>query len=202
MMKTTLIDLMRHGLPAEQGIYLGQTDVALSATGSAVADEVLQQNPGWELVVSSPLKRCLESAEKIAQRDSLKLLVIPELQEYDFGRWDGCKFETVYQQEPDLADAFWKDPAHSPAPEGESLDEFRSRVQRGITKLTRRSEKRILVVTHGGVIKAVIAEYLAIPPEYWGRMKLDYCHFTQLRFDCEGDQCWPQLVRNNCTVPG
>ena len=201
LLKSKQLDLFRHGEPELTGVYLGRTDAALSAHGKRFSLEALSKNPGWDLVVSSPLRRCLETARDISQQLGVELLVIDRLQEYDFGDWDGQQFEVIYAQQSELADRFWLDPETNPPPSGESITQFIDRVELAKSLLLEREEKRILVITHGGVIRSMVANLLGVQPNCWGRIKVDYSHFTQLRFEYDLEQCWSQLISSNVQSP-
>ncbi len=201
LLKSTQFDLLRHGEPELKGVYLGHTDSELSEQGVRDSLTAIEHNPGWDLVVSSPLQRCRYIAETVSQRLGLNLLILDQLQEYNFGEWDGQRFEAVYAQQSHLADNFWLDPEANPPPSGELVADFSSRVRAAKTQLLARDEKRILIVTHGGVIRAMVADLLDIKPQYWGRIKVDYAYFTQLRFDADLEHSWPQLISSNVKSP-
>lgn len=196
-MKVKQFDLLRHGQPELSGVYLGRTDCILSSIGETSSDLALIENPGWEVIVCSPLKRCLLSAEKAAQKLGLELVVLDDLQEFNFGDWDGRLFEDVYAADPDQADQFWVDPVRYPPPGGETIKQFETRVARAREKILHRDESRVLIITHGGVIRCLIAQLLSVDPANWGRIKVDYSHFSQLRFEYNKGQCWPQLISSN-----
>lgn len=201
MLKGKQFDLMRHGEPELSGVYLGRTDCLLSEQGRFMSAEALGENHGWDLVVSSPLQRCLDSAKWAAEKYGLELLVVDELQEFNFGDWDGRLFESVYKEQAEWADRFWMDPEITPPPNGETIEEFIGRVDLAKQTLLERKECRVLVITHGGVIRCLQASLLGIDAKYWGRIKVDYSHFTQLRFDYANEQYWPHLLSSNCRSP-
>lgn len=201
MLNSKIIDLFRHGTPALSGVYLGQTDSPLSHEGARECRDRLEEHRSWELIISSPLQRCLHTASWLAKKQGIELLIAEGLQEYDFGDWDGQVFEEVYQQMPEHADRFWRDPEHNPPPKGETLHQFKQRITTELEALLLRPEQKILIVTHGGVIRGIIAEMLGVSPEHWGRIRLDYAKFTQLKYDYDGTQFWPQLISCNSANP-
>lgn len=201
MLKGKQFDLIRHGEPELSGVYLGRTDCLLSEHGKLKSVEALVENHGWDLVVSSPLQRCLDSAMWAAEKHGLELLVLDELQEFNFGDWDGRLFESVYKEQAEWADRFWKDPEMTPPPNGETIEEFILRVDLAKQTLLERKECRALIITHGGVIRCLQASLLGVEAKYWGRIKVDYSHFTQLRFDYIAGRHWPQLLSSNCSSP-
>lgn len=201
MLISKRFDLLRHGEPELKGVYLGRTDSKLSENGRLVTEKALEINPGWDLVVSSPLMRCLDSAKWVAEQYGLELLILNDLQEFDFGEWDGRVFESVYKEQAERADLFWQDPEATSPPGGETIAEFSQRIDLVKRTLLKRKESRILIITHGGVIRCMHGAMLGVKAKYWGRIKVDYSHFTQLRFDCDAGNYWPQLVSGNCRLP-
>lgn len=202
-MESKVIDFMRHGEPALSGVYLGRTDCVLSSQGRACSQARLAENLDgcWDYVVSSPLQRCLETAEWFAQHKQLPLKVLPDLAEFDFGRWDGCRFEAVYEQDKEIADLFWNDPENNPPPDGETINDFMARVQQAKDEILALEAKSVLVITHSGVIRCLLADFLHINARHWARIGIDYSSFTQLKFHYYAENFWPALVSSNTRQP-
>ena len=204
-MQSKVIDLMRHGQPDLSGVYLGRTDCALSRQGRQCSQTRLSASIDserrWDYVVSSPLQRCVETAEWFAKQQQLPLKVLQNLAEFDFGRWDGCRFETVYAQDKDAADLFWRDPEKNPPPEGETIRDFKLRVTHARDEILALEARSVLVITHSGVIRCMLAEFLQINAQHWARINIDYSSFTQLKFHYYADSVWPALVSSNTPQP-
>lgn len=192
---------MRHGHPALTGVYLGSTDCSLSVDGRLAAAGAVSVHGDWDLIVSSPLQRCSETARWLAERSGIELMFLSELQEYHFGRWDGKTFEEVYEQDQQYANQFWSDPESCPPPGGETIKEFSERVNHGLHRVLEHPAQNPLIITHGGVIRLLVAEILGIEAQRWSKIKTDYAHFTQLRFDYVDGHCWSQLINSNIKHP-
>ena len=84
-MKTYRIHLIRHGFTNDniEGVYCGITDTSLCAEGKEQLQQMAEEYtyPDAQFVFSSPLKRCLETAEVIYP--ALKPVIIEGLTEYD-----------------------------------------------------------------------------------------------------------------------
>ncbi|PIE24015.1 MAG: histidine phosphatase family protein [Neptuniibacter caesariensis] len=200
-MKSKRIDLLRHGEPELRGVYLGRTDCKLSINGRLDAVAAVSWQCHWDLIVTSPLMRCYETACWYAEQTGVELLVVPEVQELDFGDWDGRTFESVYASDAQQADLFWQDPAHNPPPNGETVTAFRHRVNAAVKLLLEHPCQHPLVITHGGVIRCLVGEVLGIEAGNWARIKVDYSSFTELSFGYSAQQYWPQLVSCNTKQP-
>lgn len=158
------LDLLRHGSTGRDGHLDGRTDPPLSEMGW---DQFRRQTQGrlWRHVVSSPLARARMAAEDYARQTGSVLHVDPEWSELDFGRWDGRKRSEIVGEQDGVAllDAFYADPTTA-APEGESWADLQVRVSRAAERILARPESApVLIVTHGGAIRAALAHLLGWP---------------------------------------
>lgn len=160
-----LIDVLRHGECEGGEIFRGATDVPLSKRGWSQMQAALDAHgePRWQRIVSSPLRRCREFAEQQAQRLDLPLIVDDDWRELSFGDWEGRSRDELRAKYPEQVEAFYRDPVGSPAPGGEPADAMQRRVQAAFGRcLAQASGERVLLVTHGGVIRALLAEVLGM----------------------------------------
>ncbi|MGB5558027.1 MAG: histidine phosphatase family protein, partial [Paracoccaceae bacterium] len=73
--------------------------------------------------------------------------------EFDFGAWDGMRFDDVAKRDPELSRAFWEAPGDVAAPNGESWNDVSARVSACVDSLHQRHTGRdIVIVAHIGVI--------------------------------------------------
>ena len=163
--KTVL--LLRHGETAltSQRRFIGRTDLPLSLTGrrqaASAARLVRRQQP--QCCLCSPMRRCVETASAVLARSQPKPEILADLREIDFGQWEKLTFEEIQQASPASIDRWAKfDPAFS-FPDGERLGAFVSRVRRVARQIASRPQSSILVITHGGVIRALTCHFLGLP---------------------------------------
>ncbi|GAB3348934.1 histidine phosphatase family protein [Lysobacter tyrosinilyticus] len=145
------IDLLRHGDTGQSG-FRGQLDDALSVSGweqmrSAVAEGQ------WDVVVSSPLQRCAAFAQELAAQRAIPLQRDARLSEYHFGDWQAVPLERIAQHEAAALEKFWSDPVAHPPPGAESMGTFAARISTALGAIARMPQQRVLVITHGGVIR-------------------------------------------------
>ncbi len=190
MAESWRLDLVRHGEPeGGGGRFLGREDEPLSPRGetqtaAALADLARWEEPGWDRVLSSPLRRCRLPAERFAAERGVALSLVPEWVELDFGAWEGCPVAAVHRDDARRLAAFWEDPWRHAPPGGESLADFTSRVRSGWRRL--RAEvpgRRWLVFTHAGVMRSLLMIALELPPAALWRWRLDYG--ARLRLEAE-----------------
>jgi len=162
-MKTYRIHLIRHGLTegASEGRYIGHTDEPLSAEGEAQLRKMKAERkyPLAEVVVSSPLSRCIQTA-KILYPDS-EPAVMTGFSECDFGEFEGLTAEELkgYKEFGE-----WLKGGEDAAPlNGESNRDFQKRVCTEFLRLTegllKTGTTTAAVITHGGVIMTLIAAF-------------------------------------------
>ncbi len=192
---TTLVDLMRHGEPVGGSRYRGQMDDPLSSTGWAQMRAAVGQHRPWDVILSSPLSRCLEFAQELAANSRLPLEIDERLMEIGFGVWQGKTHDEVTQFDPGLQQRFYRDPMNH-RPEGaEGLAEFRSRVVSAWNDiLNRHAGRHILMVCHAGVIRMVLAHILDIPLSNLFRIKVGNASLTRIECAEQGEEFLGQLV--------
>ncbi|PIV87792.1 MAG: hypothetical protein COW48_09600 [Hydrogenophilales bacterium CG17_big_fil_post_rev_8_21_14_2_50_63_12] len=176
----TLITVLRHG--AVQGrpfVYRGRQDDPLSELGWKQMAAVIVASPPFAAIASSPLQRCQAFAQHLAERHGLPLHVSPAFQEMAFGEWEGLTPEQATQRHPAEHAVFRASAGTVAAPGGENLVEVRQRVRAGWEAwlADARGGQRLLV-THAGVMRALLIELLGLPASHIYRIALpEAAHF-------------------------
>lgn len=182
------IVLVRHGISEGNvyGVYHGASNHLLSEAGrrmSAVAGERLKAAGVKEVFVST-LSRAIESAEII--RSIIKhegpVTCLPELNETNFGSFEGYTFERLTREDPEggkaLSGPNWMNYCF---PGGESAVQTYERVAKGIDAiLAKHDDGRVLLVAHGGTIRFAICYLLGLDIEYSWRFKVDFSRITRI----------------------
>jgi alpha-ribazole phosphatase len=160
MKQPLIIDALRHGETVKGQCYLGSTDAELTDHGWWQMESAMQaiNIADYDVVITSPLVRCKAFAERWVgsqESDTVFLCTDSLIQEYDFGLWDGMTAADIMLQWADELAGFWRSPEQFPPPEGELITEFFQRLELFLkAKLTGENNK-VLLITHGGVIKAL-----------------------------------------------
>ncbi len=187
----TTLDFLRHGEPEGGRRYRGsRIDDPLSERGWQQMWQAVGEHRHWDLVVSSPLQRCLAFARALGERHALPpVMVEPDFREVGFGRWEGLSPEEVQRQDPDGYQAFYRDPVHCRPDGAEDLLRFGRRVAQGYQRLTEKHPgQRVLVVAHAGVIRAVLGHVLQAPAVAWYRVKVDNAGISRFIHQSGRDQ--------------
>jgi probable phosphomutase (TIGR03848 family) len=188
----TLI-LARHGRTTANttGVLAGRSKgVHLDERGveqSRVAGERLAGLP-LAVVVTSPLERCRETARAIVRLQSSPPKVSTErgLLECDYGSWTGRELKTLAK------DPMWKTvqahPSAAEFPEGESMADMSARAVAAVRRWDARVEAEYgadstwLAVSHGDVIKAILADALGIHLDAFQRIVVDPASLSVVRY--------------------
>lgn len=175
---TTTTVLLRHGETehtSQRRFSGGASDPALSEYGLAQADltaKHLATRGGFDMIVSSPLRRARQTAGAVADALGVDLSIDEDLRECNFGIWDGLTFAEVQEGwAPELA-AWLAEPNLAP-PGGESLEQVATRIATVSKRLLgEHGGARILLVAHVTPIKLLIRTALAAPITLVHRLQL------------------------------
>jgi len=178
--RTTRLFLVRHGETAEnlRMTYLGTKDEPLTKNGMQQARRVadaLSQLP-VEVVVSSPLRRASDTAARIGEACGVELRLDSRLAEGSFGSWEGLTRNEVLKlgiEDAALLARWESDSACSP-PGGESIESVQQRAINLVEELwIAYPGNSVVLVSHVGPIKALLAAVIGIPLLATRRLFLD-----------------------------
>jgi uncharacterized phosphatase len=145
--------IVRHGQTEWnlQGKLQGQTDIPLNETGRKQAEECREflKDSDWDVVVTTSLKRARETADIINEALNLPIVEMNDFKERYFGAGEGMTREMRVDKYPDFI---------FPGMEAEA--DFERRIEAGLCEvLNRFPDKKVLLVSHGAVIHAIINKY-------------------------------------------
>jgi broad specificity phosphatase PhoE len=168
---TTLV-LARHGETDwnRDGIWQGHGDPPLNDLGRQQAMELTARLADVEIdaLYSSDLRRAYETAEIIGRAKGLEITAEPDLREMDVGSWSGLTSEEIATQFPGMT-------YH----DGEEREAFDARAVGVLHRIAGAHEgSRVVVVTHGGVVRALQRHALGEPLNVLGN-----CETTSFRFE-------------------
>ncbi|MFI8340029.1 bifunctional RNase H/acid phosphatase [Streptomyces sp. NPDC085639] len=187
--------LLRHGetplTPQKRFSGSGGSDPELSTAGlrqaHAVA-EALAARGTIQTVISSPLRRCRQTAQAVALRLGLSVTVEEGLREVDFGAWEGLTFAEVQQQFPDDLQAWLDSPKAAPTGGGESFMAATRRISATRDRLlAAHAGRTVLLVTHVTPVKILVRLALGAPPEALFRMELSAASLSAVAYYADGN---------------
>ncbi|MFJ4779083.1 bifunctional RNase H/acid phosphatase [Streptomyces sp. NPDC088762] len=187
--------LLRHGetalTPQKRFSGSGGSDPELSPAGrrqAAAVAEALSARGTIQTVVSSPLRRCRETAQAVADRLGLPVTVEEGLREVDFGAWEGLTFAEVRERFPDDLQAWLDSPKAAPTGGGESFAAATRRISATRDRLLAAHRGRtVLLVTHVTPVKILVRLALGAPPESLFRMELSAASLSAVAYYADGN---------------
>ncbi|MDH4874524.1 alpha-ribazole phosphatase family protein [Pseudomonas sp. BN515] len=181
------LDLLRHGETELGGGFRGSLDDALTETGWVQMRAGIEGAGPWDVLVSSPLQRCAAFARELETRLGLPLSFDADLRELHFGQWEGRSAAQLMEDHAEGLGLFWNDPYSYTPPDGETLLDFEARVLAAGERLRERfAGKRVLLVTHGGVIRILVARARQLPRSQLMQVEVAHGELFHLAFDEHG----------------
>ena len=174
------IYLIRHTQTfADSGLCYGQSNIPLADSFPDEVDCLHEKLPEFDeacKVFSSPLSRCLD----LAKTFSTHVVTDARLQELNFGDWEGTRFDAID------ADSLqhWTDNFVTAAPpNGENFEDLYQRAGSFWQDLLAAEAEQVLVITHAGVIRALLARALNLPLANSFQLRVDSGSVHKLRKD-------------------
>ena len=177
-MKLYLVRHTKVDCPA--GVCYGQSEIGVNITFEVEKNMLFEklQNIEFEKIYSSPLKRCAILAEAFTNSPK-KVIYDERLMELNFGKWEGKTWNEIEKSEE--TKHWFNDYLNTPCPGGESYTDLLKRVQNFINNLKKKdSGKNVLIICHGGTIRAFHAIINNVNPQRAFDLKLDYGQMVEM----------------------
>jgi broad specificity phosphatase PhoE len=188
--------LLRHGEVKGGTCFRGQTDDPLTAKGW----EQMQQavfGYQWDVVISSPLCRCLDFSHWLSIQRKLPIKVVHGFSEIDFGDWEGKTAEQIEQQQPGVLSEFYEKPDQRSPGNGERISVFSQRVYESWRQvIIENAGKKLLVVTHSGVIRMIFTHILDISVQKSFSIQIDHACVSRFQHFRTGEYEYCQFLKH------
>lgn len=164
---------LRHTrLDIAPGICYGQSDIGLADSYPEEKEDILKRLNGIEFdkIYSSPLKRCKTLAKDLFL--DAKLIFDDRLKELNFGNWEMKSWDDISKTKE--ARIWFEDFVNIKCPKGESFNDQIERTKDFLSNLKKENNSSVLLVAHGGVIRAVNCLLNDIEPLDAFKTKVDY----------------------------
>jgi probable phosphoglycerate mutase len=187
----TRLVLVRHGATEHSAAkrFSGRNDLPLDERGREQASRLAQRPFGpVDAVVSSPLRRAVQTAEAIAAPLGRPVETVDDLVEADFGVWEGLTFAEAAEVDGPLLRE-WQGRIDVAPPGGESFAAVGARVDRARAELVDRyPDSTVVVVSHVTPIKWLVAAALDAPPIALFRLYLDTASVSIVDYYADGNR--------------
>jgi len=164
------IVLVRHGQTEwnKKDLFRGRVDIPLDETGLQQAVRVGQRLAPLglhiEAMYSSPLQRAMQTAEAIANKLGVHpVKSLNDFIEFDYGQWEGHSPDEIRKKYPQEYRYWIHDPDQLKIPGGETLQQVKERVKRGLDVVMQESkDKNMVIVAHKAINKIIIGLLLGL----------------------------------------
>lgn len=179
-MTRRLVYLARHGLTQwnVDRRMQGHIDVPLNPEGQAQAERLagrlVRLTPRPAAVWTSDLQRARQTAEAIGSALGAPLHCTPLLRETHMGRWEGLTQAEIQAADGELLALYRSDPGRYRPPGSERVESSFGRILQAMAAIRESCPgDDVVVVGHGGSLRAVVCHALGGGPELLGRIRLD-----------------------------
>ncbi|MDR1874582.1 MAG: histidine phosphatase family protein [Synergistaceae bacterium] len=174
--------LVRHGRTDwnDERRFQGRTDIPLNEEGLLQARKLSERLASWPLdvVYTSPLLRALRTAEAVASPHGKKPVVLEDLSEMYFGPWEGESIAGLRKRSPGLMRSWLKDPFFHMPENAETWEDIQTRVRRAVGVILHSARERVVVVSHGGIMRALFSVLLDLDPRAVWNISASNCSIS------------------------
>lgn len=168
-----------------RGLFQGQEDIPLDPVGRRQAAEAARElaHLAPSLILSSDLERARDTAAQLGSAMHLTVEPDERLRETYAGQWQGLSFADISRQFPDEQRRWHEGDPEIRAGGGESRTDVAARMAACAMQAASRlaSGQTVVLVSHGGAIRAGVASLMGIPPRNWGSLAgVANCHWSVL----------------------
>ena len=180
--------LARHGQTEwnKEFRFQGKTNVQLTEEGKRQAHALAERLASWppDVIYSSPLDRALYTAQAIAERHNMKPVILDELEEIDFASCEGQSINGLEREQHEIFSRWRADPFFNPPEGAETWPELSERLSRAVNQFLAGGHKRIIAVSHGGIMRALYAVFTGLNPHKTWNMDVSNCSMSgiEMRF--------------------
>jgi len=202
----TNIYLVRHGESTLniKKVYYGWTDCDLSEDGIKQANDVekIMEKINYEYIISSPLKRALNTAQIINSEKELinsnkklisnkEIIIDNRLKEINFGDWENKTYKQLQSLNSDIFNKWCNDWKNTSPPQGESFIDLYKRVVEFTNHLIHNhKDENVLIVAHQGVLRIIVSYLLKLNEDGYWNFEFTQGSYSHIQLD----------EKNHCTI--
>jgi phosphoserine phosphatase len=180
----TMLLLIRHG--EVPGIspprFRGRQELELTERGRAQAQRTAERvRAGWPEIAAiycSPRHRTVATAQAIGAPNGLEPQAMPELDDFDYGTWQGLSHDEAKDRWPEQWALWTTAPESLVFPRGETLADLAARVWRGlhnVLEATRDQRGAVIIVAHDSVNRVLLMQLMGMPLRFYRAIAQDPC---------------------------
>ena len=180
---TTHLFLIRHGEVEARyhRVFGGRIDMELSPRGHDQARALARHLRGrqFDAIYASPMRRAQQTLAPLMEQRPRPAMILPALQEVDFGDWTGLNFPQVLERFKAHAYEWLHHLEQATIPNAECAQTLRARLEPCVRQmLMDHASQSVAVVCHGGVIRVILSLLLDLPLSKMAGFEIDYASLT------------------------
>ncbi len=186
---STEVLVVRHGqtFGNVDELFCGHSETELTPLGIAQARALGRRlaNETIDVVVASDLSRAADTARHVVDGRGLEITLDPRLREMYYGDWEALPGKELIEKHPEVMREFFL--CQRAAPGGESVRALRERTSAALQEIASQHRgRKVLVVSHGNAIMALVAESLAMPEHATWSFAFENTSLTRLHVSNSG----------------
>lgn len=169
---------IRHAETHMHGTFCGQSDPPVNAAGRRQIQKLTERLRTESIVTvfTSDLQRSVTTARALAQAFAIPCITRSALREINFGQWEGLTWKEIEKLDTSMAQQLLETFPRMTPPNGESFETFEARVMAEVSYLLSQSPGGLIaVVTHAGVMRAVLRTLCGLDDKTAWDMTKPYC---------------------------
>lgn len=160
----TRLIFVRHGeaLGNIERVFHGFTNSALTENGRRQAERLAQRlaDEPIDVIYSSDLTRAFETAQAVAERKGMEVIIDERFREINGGKWEDVPWDDLPVLFPEAFGHWLDEPHRLQIPEGESMAAFQERLIAAVDSVVKQhSGKNICIATHGTAIRVLLCYF-------------------------------------------
>lgn len=145
--------------------------------------------------------RCIETGDAIGRPLALEVQAVDELNDIDYGSWQGMTPEEASRRWPEEVDAWFRTPHLAVIPGGETLAAVLSRSTAALREILHRHPKdTIVLVGHESINRILLLHTMELPLSRYWHFKQAPCAINELEFDGRSFVIWS--INETCHLAG
>ncbi|MCL2767421.1 MAG: histidine phosphatase family protein [Synergistaceae bacterium] len=172
--------LIRHGKTEwnNEARFQGSTDIPLNDQGYQQALKTAARLKSWQgaPIYSSPLKRAMQTAEAIS--GGKPVIPLEGLTEMNFGDWEGERVADIMKKDIKALAKWHCDGFFSTPENAETWEQIYNRVSQAVEVCLGGESERVMIVAHGGILRAVMINLMNLDPHTAWRLAVYNCSIS------------------------
>ncbi|GBF37271.1 histidine phosphatase superfamily [Leptospira johnsonii] len=179
---------------------MGRKEVSLSKEGIKeiqIIEGKIREKFLKGKVYISPSKQCRETFDALRFPKEIQPEFREELQELDFGEWEGRSFSELAEANLESLKKFADFSPSFQLPKGESLNDFQTRAEVFKDHILSTSDHSVFILSHGGILSLLLCSFLSLPYSFYTKFKIAPSTLIYLDIFKNGQAVLTDMIRTS-----